>query len=97
MRKIGPKQTLFSGILFPLKTGSHAKCLILIIPKMLVENRKLIAKKEKNRKPQDTHTKNPAGFQIFSCENQGEKLFPKWPNPKKTLLMILGETALFAG
>lgn len=65
---------------------------------MLVENRRLIAKKEKNRKPQtDTHTKSPAGFQIFSCENQGEKLSPKWPNPKKTLVMILGETALFAG
>lgn len=56
MPKVGPKQTLFSGIFFLLKTGNHAKYLILIIPKMLVKNRRLKAKKEKNRKPQKTLT-----------------------------------------
>lgn len=73
MRKIGPKQTLFSGIFFLLKTGNHAKYLILVIPKMLVENRPLIAKKENNRKPQKTltHTeKNPQVFRSFHAKTR---------------------------
>lgn len=73
MRKIGPKQTLFSGIFFLLKTGNHAKYLILVIPKMLVENWPLIAKKEKNRKPQKTltHTKKtPQVFRSFHAKTR---------------------------
>lgn len=69
MPKVGPKQTLFSGIFFLLKTGNHAKYLILIIPKMLVENRRLIAKKEKNLKPQKTLTqKTQQVFRSFHAK-----------------------------
>ena len=69
MPKVGPKQTLFSGIFFLLKTGNHAKYLILVIPKMLVENRRLIAKKEKNLTPQKTLTqKTQQVFRSFHAK-----------------------------
>lgn len=71
MPKVGPKKTLFSGMFFLLKTGNHAKYLILIIPKMLVENRRLIAKKEKNRKPQKTLTqKTQQVFRSFHAKTR---------------------------
>ena len=94
MRKMGPKQTLFSGIFFLLKTGNHAKYLILVIPKMLVENRPLIAKKEKNRKPQKTltHTKKPRRFSDLFMRKPGREIIPKMAKSEKTLVMILGDS-----
>lgn len=96
MRKGGPKQTLFSGIFFLLKTGNHAKYLILIIPKMLVKNRQLIAKKEKNRKTQKTLTQKTRFSDLF-MRKPGREIIPRMAKSEKTLVMILGETALFAG
>lgn len=96
MPKVGPKQTLFSGIFFLLKTGNHAKYLILIIPKMLVKNRQLIAKKEKNRKTQKTLTQKTRFSDLF-MRKPGREIIPRMAKSEKTLVMILGETALFAG
>lgn len=63
---------------------------------MLVKNRQLIAKKEKNRKTQKTLTQKTRFSDLF-MRKPGREIIPRMAKSEKTLVMILGETALFAG